>query len=412
MSRLTISDRVVLHLSRYELLSEDEFNAAWDLTQDGIAASLRISRAHSSLELKKLKEKGKITEYQSHFKGGKVKRRAYRLTQTGMEYARHLKESAEEEGIDIMPMLDMKRCDPKKLWESVGEENLDALGLACILRCSVPRTDLPETSKPVIPADVNGMTLLSDIVKRNVVSVADEERRREWHSAAADYWLDRDNVRERLYHLVGAGRSKDACRLVAAEKDMLTTDIDGDLVNILAKLDDIPEKYATEVLPVKISASVWSGDLKAAGPMIASLTEMDRDIGVLYSADLETRKGNRSGALDIIRSIDAADRFEVVLGKAGVLGRLGMAKEALDLLMDVKESLVRAGSVDGLDRVYIQMADVSAANGDDDSSVNYLTKALGVTNDIGRRRIYRMLAVSYGAIGMTSKAKECALKAK
>jgi len=412
MNRLTIADRLVLHLSKYELLSEDEFNTTWDITQDGIAASLRISRAHSSLELKKLSERGNIQEYQSHFKGGKVRRKAYRLTTAGMEYAKCLRDTAEKDGIDIMPMLDMKRCDPRKLLDSVGKENLDALGLACVIRRSIPRTDLPETTQPVIPSDIHGMTVLSDIVKKSVTSAADEEKRKEWHSAAADYWLDRDETRERLYHLVNAGRSRDACMLIANERELFLNGIDDDIVNIFAKLDDIPEKYVTAVLPVKISVTLWSGDLRSAGPMIDALTKSDRESGLLYSADLEIMRGDRRKAFDIIQSIGATDRFDVNLGVSGALGRLGKTREAIDILMGMKDDLISSGVVDGLDRIYIQMADVSVANGDNDSSINYLTKALGVSNDIVRKRIYGMLATSYGAIGMVSKAEECGLKAK
>ena len=412
MKSLTIADRIVLHLSRYELLTDDEFNSTWDITQDGIAASLRISRAHSSLELKKLKEKDMIYEHQSHFKGGRMKRRSYLLTAAGMEYAKQLKKAAEEDGIDIMPMLDMKRCDPHTLWESVGEENLDVLGLASVIRCPVPRASLPETSKPVIPSDVNGMTVLSDVVKKNVVSVANEERVREWHSAAADYWLDRSNVKERLYHLVNAGRSKDACRLIANEKEWILNFMDDDIAAVLGQLDDIPDRYSPDVVPVKITVAIRSGDLRTAGTLISALTEKDRESGLLYSADLEMRKGDHAAALEMIRSIGRTDRFEVNLRAAGALGHLGRAQEAMSLLMNMKELMVSSGSVDGLDAVYIQMADVSSANGDNDSSVNYLTKALGVSNDIGRKRIYRMLAASYSALKMTAKAEECLMKAK
>ena len=411
MTKLTISERIVLHLSRYDLQNDDLYNIPWDLTQDGIASSLRISRAHSSIELKKLRANGKVVERQTHIKGGGVKRKSYMLTPAGMEEAKRLKSVAEKEGIDIMPMLDMKRCDPKTLWDSVNEEDRDALGIACVLRRSVPRTVLPETSKPVIPVDVNGMTVLSALVKDNVLSVASDEQKRNWHSIAADHWLDMGEPKERLYHLIKAGRVKDACRLIVSEKERLLYEMNNDLYKILSLIDSVPEKYFIDVMPVKITAAIVADDLRSSEKMISLLKETDMELGLLYSADLEIKKGNHSDALSIMRSIGSAG-IEAELRMAGVLGSLGNRKEAMSLLESMKNEVIRSGTVDNLDRIYIQMADISAASGDHDSSVKYLTKALGVTGDIGKRRTYALLASSYGALGMTDKSKECLARAK
>ena len=406
MSGFTVAEKILLHVSRYDLLNEDRFNITWDLTQDGIASSLRISRAHSSLELKKLKERGKVIENQGHIKGCRVKRRSYHLTPAGMDEAKRLRALAEKEGIDIMPMLDMRRCDPRALWDSVEEENKDALGLACVMRRPVPRGDLPETSRQVMPVDVNGMTALSDTVRKNIMSVAGSERVREWNSAAADYWLDRGDIRERLYHLIHADRIHDACRLIMNERERILYNIDDDLSSILSELDNIPEKYVADVMPVKITVALRAGDLLNSAAMIAALNGKDRELGLLCSADLEMRKGNDRIALSLITEIGRTGRFDVDLRIADTLGRLGRRAEALDLLMSMKDSLIRSGTVDGLDRIYIQMAGVSVASDDNDSSINYLTKALGVSGDAEKKRIYSMLASSYDAIGMSSKAEE------
>ncbi|MCL2712123.1 MAG: tetratricopeptide repeat protein [Methanomassiliicoccaceae archaeon] len=407
MTALTIAERIMLHLSRYELADESEFNINWDLTQDGIASSLRISRAHGSIELKKLKESGKIDERHGHVKGGKARKKSYHLTPVGMDQAKRIKVYAEKEGIDIMPLLDLKRCDPCKLWSSVDEEHRDALGLACVLRCSVPRTDLPDAPKNVIPSDMNGMTSLSDVVKKNVLGVADPERIRGWHSTAADLWLDKNNVRERLYHLICAERVKDACRLIMNEKETLLNDVDDDISSVLSKLNDIPERYFIDVISVKITGAVKACDTVSAKTMIALLKEKNEELGLLYSADLEMRKGNNLDALDIIRGMKITNTFETDIRAACALGRLGKQKEATDILMRMKERMIASGTVDGLDRVYMQMADVAAASGDHDSSIRYLTKALSVTTESGRRKVYGLLSISYDATGMKEKAAEC-----
>jgi len=411
VSRLTIGERIVLHLSRYDLLNDDPYNIPWDLTQDGIAASLRISRAHSSIELKKLREADKVEERQTHIKGGKIKRKSYTLTPSGREDAKRLMEFAEKEGIDIMPMLDMKRCDPQTILDSVDEEDRDVLGVACVLRCSVPRTELPETTKPVIPTDVNGMIVLSDTVKNNITSVADEDLIRKWHSAAADHWLDKDDTQERLYHLVCSGRMKDACRLVINDRERLMNNINDDLSDILTRLD-VPDRYLTDVLPVKITVALGSDDTDNAEAMVTVLMTKDNEIGLLYSADIEMKKGEHAKALEIVKSLVSTDRFEVRLRMAGALGYLGSVKEAIDILEDMKHNAVSSGTVDGIDRIYIQMSAVSAASGDHDSSVAYLMKALGVTTEDGKKRIYGLLAASYDALGMGEKAKDYRVRSR
>ena len=58
MPEFTVGERILLHLYNYRTVDlNDYFNIPWDITQDGISTSLRISRAHASLELKKQKEK-------------------------------------------------------------------------------------------------------------------------------------------------------------------------------------------------------------------------------------------------------------------------------------------------------------------------------------------------------------------
>jgi len=412
MTRLTIAERIVLHLSRYDMMDNDHnFNIPWDLTQDGIASSLRITRAHSSIELKKLRERGKVVERQTHIKGGGVRRKSYMLTIAGMDEAKRLRGFADKEGIDIMPMLDMKRCDPRTIWDSVCEEGRDVLGIACVLRCPIPRADLPETERSIIPVDVNGMTALSDLVKRNVLSAASDEDIRNWHSAASDYWLDRNDMQERLYHLVCAGRTKDACRLVSGEKEKLLHNINDDLCDTLSMID-VPERHIVDVMPVKITVAIESGELEMSETMIDILRERDEELGLLYSADLAMKKGDHSGALALIRSIGRTDRIDVNLRMAGALGSLGYRKDAMAILDGMKNKIISSGNVDGLDRVYMQMADVCAASGDHDSSVSYLTKALGVSADDVKKKVYALLAASYGSLGMENKSRECLARAR
>jgi hypothetical protein len=88
----TIRERALLHLNRFPDVNPSElFNIPFDLTQDGIASVLGISRAHASLELKKLKETGKLDYWQAHIKGSGTKRKAYYLLPEGFAEAELLR---------------------------------------------------------------------------------------------------------------------------------------------------------------------------------------------------------------------------------------------------------------------------------------------------------------------------------
>jgi hypothetical protein len=117
--------------------------------------------------------------------------------------------------------------------------------------------------------------------------------------------------------------------------------VNDDLFDILTKLEDIPEKHVLDVLPVKITVAVESGDLDAAATMIDALKERDEELGLLYSADAEMKRGDHAKALSIIRSVGITNRFEVDLRAAGAIGHLGNKKEALDLLNSMKETVVK-----------------------------------------------------------------------
>ncbi|MDH4123305.1 MAG: ATP-binding protein [Thermoplasmata archaeon] len=88
---LTVAERILYHLYQYIKL-EDKYEAPFDVTQDGIAQSCGISRAHAAIELKKLKDGGQILEKLSHVRKAKSRRKVYFLTQEGKAKANKIVE--------------------------------------------------------------------------------------------------------------------------------------------------------------------------------------------------------------------------------------------------------------------------------------------------------------------------------
>ena len=96
---LTVAEKILYHLFQY-IKSEDKYEVPFDITQDGIAQSCGISRAHAAIELKKLRETEQIIEKLSHVKRAKSRRKVYFLTPGGKEKASKIVEHVRVEKLD------------------------------------------------------------------------------------------------------------------------------------------------------------------------------------------------------------------------------------------------------------------------------------------------------------------------
>ncbi len=77
--RLTVRDRIIVHLAGYTRFADD-FECPEEMSQVGISTAIGKSRAHTTLELNRMKESNLIRERLAHVKGAKSKRKTYVLT--------------------------------------------------------------------------------------------------------------------------------------------------------------------------------------------------------------------------------------------------------------------------------------------------------------------------------------------
>jgi len=75
--------RALQYLRQYNPENLD-FVAPFDLTQDGVAAALGITRPHASLVLNKLIMDGLVESRMLHIKGGRRRRTAYIISPAGV----------------------------------------------------------------------------------------------------------------------------------------------------------------------------------------------------------------------------------------------------------------------------------------------------------------------------------------
>jgi len=260
---------------------------------------------------------------------------------------------------------------------SLDDESISVLGLACVLRVSVRRDTLPETKQPVVPVDMYGYVVISEAVRKKILSSVSDEKLTELHSAAADYWLEQDaEIKQRLYHLVKAGRIRDACRLLISDRDEFTDSMDKDLRDTVSEIEGFPEKYAVDVLTMKIATSLEVMDHGSARAAAERLAAIDAEKGALFMADVELSEGNADGAIAILESIkNVSDRAGWDLRMAGCLTAMARYAEARELLENTKKEMNRTGNLNCLNDVYMLLSTVLIKMGSPDDAIAQLNKA-------------------------------------
>ncbi len=82
MDKLTVGKRIIVRLSRFSK-HQDDYSCPPGTTQEGLAASLGISKQHAGNELRKLMKKGLASMRSAHINGADRKMKAYFLTLAG-----------------------------------------------------------------------------------------------------------------------------------------------------------------------------------------------------------------------------------------------------------------------------------------------------------------------------------------
>jgi len=376
----TIRERTLLHLSRFPAMNPNEqFNIPFDLTQDGIASVLGISRAHASLELKKLKELGKIDDWRAHVKGSGSKRVVYYLLPEGAKEAETVRKRIEAAGGTVDALLDMKRCDPGIMWENLNANDRETFGLACVFRVPITRKDIPETTTGVIPADNAGKTCISDDVREKYLSHADPEKMKVWHSRAADWWIDHgddeERDQERLYHLMKAGRNTEACKLALKCSEEFLENPNEDLLVIMKGIAAVP-KYAESFYNIRAQTALECGDTADALACADVLADYLTDDASLIRAEAHMLTGKPEKGYELAIGIfNKKPSSKAALIAAKCLFRMKKYDEASDLLGSSYAVLTEGNEAAKVDDILMLRAGIAYDRGKKEEALSYLSKA-------------------------------------
>ncbi|HYY47527.1 MAG TPA: hypothetical protein VFA17_02475, partial [Thermoplasmata archaeon] len=147
MSGVTVGERILVHLSGF-VRHADAYECPVEMTQDGMAASLAMSRAHVALELKRLKEAGRVVQRMAHVANARTRRKVYDLTPSGQEVARRMREHAKARKVGW--------SGPDGLRDVTGEEAIASLRRAGLRESEavqrVLSSDVIEAPRPKPPA--------------------------------------------------------------------------------------------------------------------------------------------------------------------------------------------------------------------------------------------------------------------
>ena len=411
---ITVGERIVLHLAQYTK-NQNDFDAPFEVSQDGIGEALRISRAHAAIELKKLKEAGTVAERISHIRAGAVKRKVYFLTLIGEDKARNLKDFANRQGIEIMPLLDLKKCKGEELWGSLNPELRSLMAKAVVFRKPFKRSALPSSNVSLLPEDRAGMVEIPPALRSSIPSLLDRSELREAHSFAADYWLGEEDYAERLHHLLQANRSMEAQMLLANRGWQMVRTAGADLLGSLKLMDQVPPRYAREVRKIKGEAARRNGDiaygLKVSEEMLLTGDPGETCEGLALKGRMLLANGKAQEALDYLKQAREGDHSPLIeCDIAMCYGRLGQKEEAVRLI----ESIGRKGGItdpDLLEEVYARKGEMLSFLGRQEEAIANYSKALGLARPGDKSEIYKAISSCYAALDMNEKAREYSRKA-
>ena len=298
MYDFTIHQKMLLHLSKFGYLDIGmEYGAPEDITQDGTAAALGITRSHACTVLIRMKKMGEVKEGLARVKGSRsrVKRKIYLLTESGQKILDKLLDELEASGIprsELVLRQSIDRMSAESMCMMTPEDRR-TMGMLCVLRRKLSRQETGVDGAG-FPFDSKGCLSINPESKERFLGTAKEGEMEQWHSAAADlYSGDWEDLPERLRHLTLSGRNREALRLAYEHRFEIADSKSGDILDSMLIL------------------------IRSTGDCELSL----------YAALLAVRLGDAALAWEALKTADTSDRSEAM--RAETLLAEGKTEEAL-----------------------------------------------------------------------------------
>jgi len=358
--RLTVKERILVHLSRYSNVPFESVNVPYELTQDGIGNVVGVSRAHVSLELRTLVTKGYVVCWKAHIQKCATRRFAYIPTALGIKETDKLVETFLKYGYDPEYLLDMKRCNPAEVWAALDEDDRDVLGIACLFKTPVQRSILPRTKIGAIPISPDGCISIPEATARIYISFADAERVRFWHSWIADYWDSKGDWPAAFVHYVLGRRMEQARRCLILHRNEVIGASDRETLRALKGIDDA--SMTPEFASALAEVAICQKEFKTARQAIDYLRGQGSPEYMTLQADLDLRKGSPETAASIVEeAYNNEGNVHAAATAAEVYAAVGRFEIASEYAKRAAELMTETGDTFDLDRIFTAQA-VAAYN--------------------------------------------------
>ena len=377
----------MLHLYRYRYYDMDGFDdAPFDVTQDGISEALGISRSYSSLILGRMRRDGIVTSSRSMVinKTGRVSRQVYALTESGLRRCDSL---IGERDADVLLPRTLNHCRTTD-FDRLAEEDRDVLGSLILIRTPVHFSQTPKgRNQPLLPIDASGMVFIRADTRRTFRDRADPETLRRWHSLAADWCADNSGpLDERILHLVGAERIREAAKLAGSNRYAIMDSPDPgtvdalDLISRNPGMDDLAEVAAFSYLRL--------GMLDKARSAAGRISDDSVCLKGAMMAEILLAEGRRSAALERALDVYCADvRTALILGKC--MAANGRHAEAVVYLRKARRCMTESGCLFRLDEALRWEAESYLSLGNPELALHLLEAAYCSAKDPGVTEMLR-----------------------
>ena len=356
MKEITNHDRISAHLFRYNYIRSDiEFDAPFEITQDGIAMGIGVSRGHSNIILRRMEDNNEIIVGLSSIRDSNrsAKRKIYLLSEYGKNLFKARIKELKESGTDVEDLV--KGIDRYRLEDirRITGDRMDDLGCMAVLRVKVRKEDVPLES-PLVPIIRQSYAVMKDSIRKSVITEASPIEIRKWHSKAADWCMDHDaDIKERLHHLVNSFRDREAVRIARNQKYLLMDNPDQDLSDSLGALALRCER--SDIIETATRIALEVGDLQMADRLSAKLLHIDPPKGRGLRCELLLKRSQSEEALTLARYHYNGDvDTGLVLGMC--LLETSHFEDAVECLEKTKERMISEGCVFRLDELLMYEA--------------------------------------------------------
>ncbi|MBR3409518.1 MAG: hypothetical protein IKG94_01915 [Candidatus Methanomethylophilaceae archaeon] len=364
MYEFNTRERMMLHLARFSNLDVNmEFGAPTDITQDGIAAALGITRSHACTTLLRMEKAGDVLTGLARVSGCncKVKKKIYVLSEHGKTVINGILDDLEASGIprsELALQHPVNRMSTDMMRDMPSEER-EIVGMLCVLRRNVKRQKLDLHGMYGLPFDSKGNLNIRLDARERFLATATEEDLVRWHSAAADvYQSNWEDLPERLYHLLRSGRLREAVKLATEYRFAIADSWDAGMMDTMCSLCEKTGDKRLSLITALLSLRLDSVDNAKA----VMETAGDSDRAKAMKAEILLAEGKTDEALDVALECYSEDRYtSLALGKC--MNAAGRHEEALVYLRMSRRRMMDSGCLFRLDEVIEQEAKADKALG-------------------------------------------------